>query len=469
MGKEFQEIIKTLQDGIRAVVDKSGILFAVSGGPDSVALVDIVVNEMPQLMGRIHIAYIHHGLRKNADTELDFVKKLSKNYQAIFHYKKIKLKKEKGMSVEEQARIKRYKALVEIARQSGCKAIVTAHTLDDQAETILLNLITGTGLKGLCGIQPVSRINDIVLLRPMLSISKNQILSYLENKKLKYMIDESNLNTKFVRNFLRHTIFPLLEKINPSCKKNLSRTAKILRDDYDFIDSFVAKKIKKYAVEKNGYIEFSRRMFIKQPVSVQRIFLRQVLINISKSAHPPDFATVENLRHLISQKKQGFVNKPKVQVVCDENRVILPARIDEKNITLKSSVKIAVPGKTIVPAIGWKIITEYTDFSEGFFKNQDKLVAYVNVEKLRGPLILKHPDRNESFMPLGMRKVVSFKKYWKTHKKKLKSITKIPLVIEDSEKCGRIVWVIGGHISQTFGIEKNKPVLKISASKLNIL
>ncbi|HOK80547.1 MAG TPA: tRNA lysidine(34) synthetase TilS [bacterium] len=468
MSKDFQEIVKTLKDGIRVIPDESGILFAVSGGPDSVALLDIVVNEMPQIKGRIHIAYIHHGLRKNADMELAFVKQLSKNYQVVFHCKKIKIKKEKGMSIEEQARIKRYKALVEIARKSKCKVIVTAHTLDDQVETIMLNLITGTGLKGLCGMQPVSQVNDIVLLRPMLSISKSQILSYLEKKKLRYMIDESNLNTKFARNFLRHRVFPLLEKINPSCKKNISRTAKILRDDYDFLSSFVAKKIKKYVVEKNGYIEFSRRMFMKQSVSVQRFFLRQILINISKSAHPPDFAAVENLRNLISQKKQGFLNKMKIYAVCDGNKVGLSTKVEEKNIILKSPVKIAVPGEATIPEIGWKIITEFTDYSEEFFKNQDKLVAYVNAEKVKQPLILKQPNKNENFIPLGMRKVVSFKKYWKTHKKNISVITKIPLVIEDGKKRGKIVWVLGGHISQFFGIKKNKPVLKISASKLNI-
>ncbi len=455
-------------DGTRVIPGKNGILFAVSGGPDSVALVDLVANEMPEIKARMHIAYIHHGLRKNADRELDFVKQLSTNYQSVFHWKKIKVKKEKGRSIEEQARIKRYKALVEIAKKTGCKMIVTAHTLDDQIETIVLNLITGTGLKGLCGMQPVSRMDDIVLLRPMLSISKKQILSYLEKKKIRYMIDESNLDTKFARNFLRHQVLPLLEKINPAYKKNISRTAKILGDEYAFLESFTEKKIKKYAVEKNGCIEFSRGMFVRQQVSIQRFFLRQILIRMSGSTYPPDFATVENLRILILQKKQCFLNKLKIYATCNGNTVSVCKKIDEKEIILKKPVQIIIPGETIVPETGWKIVTEYTDYSEEFLNNQDILVAYVNAEKVEKTLMLKQPDRNERFVPLGMGKEVSFKKYWKTHKKTLKDITKIPLAIEEGKNRGKIIWIIGGHISQKFGIEKNKPVLKISCKRIYV-
>ncbi len=175
MSKELQQIIDTVKAEISKITESSSILLAVSGGPDSLALLDICVNEIPLLKERIHVAYIHHGLRKNADKEKDFVKFLAKKSRVPFHTTSIKIKKTADVSIEEIARIKRYDALKKIAKKACCKAIITAHTLDDQVETILLNLITGAGLKGLSGMQILTELeNGLLLLRPLLSITKRK-------------------------------------------------------------------------------------------------------------------------------------------------------------------------------------------------------------------------------------------------------------------------------------------------------
>lgn len=462
MSKKLQQIINTVASETRNLPDTGGILFAVSGGPDSVVLVDICANEIPELKKRMHIAYIHHGLRKNADKEMVFVRNLAKKLSVPFYCKKIKVKKTKNFSLEEEARIKRYKTLVKIAKNSDCRIIFTAHTMDDQVETVLLNLISGAGLKGLSGMKPITEIdNDLLLVRPLLSVMKKQILFYLKEKKIDYMFDESNIDTKFRRNFIRHKIIPLLEKINPGIKKNIYRTSRILSDDFNFIESQAKKFLQKKIVKRNDSIEIPLKSFLKSDVSLQRFFLRSVFMDICGSEYPPDFATVERTRTSIISGKNFFVEKLQIYISIKNGRLIFSQKKYEEKPFIKK-VNIKIPGITQIENTGWKISTAYKSFSKNFLKNKDRLVAYINPDRIRKKLILKQPEHENHFIPLGMKETVSFSKYWKTHKKNIKQWLEIPLVIEDNEE---IVWVVGGHISQDYAISEKSRVLEISFRK----
>ena len=464
MSKELQRIIDTLVAETRIFPDTGGLLFAVSGGPDSMVLVDVFANYCPEIKKRMHIAYIHHGIRKNADRELEFVRKLAEKIKIPFSYKKIRMIKDNKTSLEEQARIKRYQSLISIAKKSGCSAIVTAHTMDDHVETIILNLISGSGLKGLCGISPVSKIDsDILLLRPMLGVTKKQVLMYLKEKGIDYMIDESNIETKFRRNFIRQNIFPLFEKLNPAFRENISRTSKILKDEYEFLSLIAKKEVEKKISVCEGTIRFSRKEFVKLHPAIQRFFLRRVLMDLCNLSYPVDFTTTETIRlSIISEKKQRYIDKLKIFLKCDGDSVILCFGKKEKKFFLKKPVKLVVPGETLILETNWKIKVDEVNFSKKFLVNRDISVAYINKEKIEKGLVVKSPDRNECFIPLGMKNRVSFKKYWKTHKKKITSLIEVPLVITDGDK---IVWVIGGSISQEYAIEKGKKVIKIMFKK----
>jgi len=412
---------------------------------------------------RMHIAYIHHGLRKNAEKEKLFVKNLAEKFDIPFHFKKINIKKDKDKSLEEQARIKRYKALAEIAKKSGCIAIFTAHTLDDQVETVLLNLISGSGIKGLCGMQKISKIdNQIMLVRPLLSVKKKQILSYIAEKHLYYMFDESNLDIKFRRNLIRHKILPILEKINPKVKNNIFRTSKILADDFDYLDLQAKKFYSEKSYSRYGFVEFPLKKFLRLHPSIQRLVLRMAIMELCDLFHPPDFATIENIRLSVLAKKKTFIDKLKIFVFLNQDSIRLCKKDSFENSFLKKSHIISVCGVTEIKETGWKIETGYKKFSTGFLKNKNMLVAYINPARIKGKLVLRKPDNKMSFLPLGMKKTVSFKKYWKTHKKKIATAVEFPAVIENNNK---IVWVVGGHISQEFAVSEKTDVLEIKVNK----
>lgn len=462
MNKEIQAIRELVLTEIRNIPYTCGVLLAVSGGPDSVALAEICAENL-QVKKRMRIAYIHHGLRKNADQEIKFVRNLARSLGVPFHWKKIKIMKTKGRSLEELARIKRYKALVDIARKTKCGAILTGHTMDDQVETVLLNFITRSGLKGLCGMSTLSKIDENVLLgRPLLSITKKEILSYLSEKNIKFMFDESNLDTKFKRNFIRHKILPLLEQINAGVKKNIYRTSKIISDDYDFINSQVEKIIQQNVIKNKLEFQFPLRKFQKLHICLQRYFIRNLVMEFSNLHHPPDFETVEKIRISINTGKKIYIDNFKFSVMPTKSVV----RFFKKDVFEKffagKIFEIKVPGITKIPSPGWKISTKYRKFSKKMLHNNNRFIAFIDAGKIKDKLVLKKASEETHFVPLGMKKKVNFKKYWKTHKKQIEEIVGLPILIKDG---GKIVWIVGGHISQNYAISEKDRVLEIVVEK----
>jgi len=235
--RRFAEDKGIIQEG-------DNILVALSGGPDSVFLFHFLV----YLSGKINIsvkaAYVHHHLRKEADRELEFTKELAKSHSSPFFYRNIKIKGKAG--IEEQARKKRYGALYSVAKKAGCNRIAVGHTLDDQAETVVMRFIKGTGLAGLRGILPEKRLFkniDISVIRPLLCLEKKEILEALGKTGKDYRIDRSNFTEDFLRNRIRSEILPLLLKYNPQVKKQTAQMSFLVQDDFAFMEKHAAKAL----------------------------------------------------------------------------------------------------------------------------------------------------------------------------------------------------------------------------------
>lgn len=206
------------------------ILLAVSGGLDSVCLADYFIRNRETLrFAWVGIAHIHHGLRENAYRDAEFVRNLSHRLNVPFFLRHLDGERLKSSgSLEENARIARYRALHEIACQPDIRAeqILTAHHANDQAETILMRILRGTNIKGLQGIQPY-REDGIV--RPLLSVKKEQLLDYAKDFQLNFREDESNANESFARNSIRKRLLPAIAEKDPRAIDRLSRIAELSR------------------------------------------------------------------------------------------------------------------------------------------------------------------------------------------------------------------------------------------------
>ncbi len=219
---------------------------AVSGGPDSMALWHACLSLSQALGLELVVAHLNHGLRKNeSDEDAQWVAQATEHPEIPFYIKKVdteKIAKERKLGIEETARDLRYSFFEEVAQETGATAVATGHNLDDQAETVLMRLVRGAGMDGLGGIPPVNQKGKLRLVRPLIQVSRAEILDYLKREEKKFRLDKSNTDMKYRRNYVRHQLLPELEKEwNPAVKTILSRSADQHREVFSYIEEETEK------------------------------------------------------------------------------------------------------------------------------------------------------------------------------------------------------------------------------------
>lgn len=216
------------------------VLAAVSGGVDSVVLLHLLAELKKTLGFTLAVAHLNHQIRTGtAERDADFVETLAAKYQLPFYLgiKNIpQLVEQSGLSLEDAARQARYDFFFQEAKAHNHNVLALAHHLDDQTETILFRLLRGAAAKGLSGIAAERTEQNVRIVRPLLSTTKQAILQYAAAHKLTFYEDETNQDNIYTRNKLRNEILPLLKEINPSYQEGLQRTAEILRDDDVYLE-----------------------------------------------------------------------------------------------------------------------------------------------------------------------------------------------------------------------------------------
>jgi tRNA(Ile)-lysidine synthase len=226
---------------------------AVSGGPDSVALLH-AVKAMPYALV---VGHVDHGLRKNSGRDARFVERLARGWDLPCLVQRENVKayaRGHGFGMEEAAREVRYRALAAIAKKTKCSAILAAHTADDQAETVLMNFLRGSGTAGLSGMAVERELNHgsgLVLVRPLLGVRRGAILAYLRSHSLPYRLDPTNQKLTFARNRIRHSTLPYLERRSAGLRERLTQGADIFRQEEDYWNGQVAQVLGK-TVRRNG-------------------------------------------------------------------------------------------------------------------------------------------------------------------------------------------------------------------------
>jgi len=249
------------------------VLAAVSGGADSVCLLKALFCLRRELGIEIVVANMDHCLRgSESEAESFFVKKLAHELGLELRHKKVKVRSggDRGSSLEEKARQKRYAFLKQAASRSGCNVIATGHTMDDQAETVLMRIIYGSSLAGISGIYPARDEGGYTLVRPLIRTARKEILQFLKNDRQPFVEDSSNRDLKYVRNRVRHRILPYLEKYNPRLKRSLSNLSDTLREDFIFL----AAERKKAAGAGGGAFSVEIKDLVLQPKAIRKEVLK---------------------------------------------------------------------------------------------------------------------------------------------------------------------------------------------------
>ena len=281
----------------------SKIILAVSGGPDSMCMLNFFHELSKKYELSLHVAHVNYGLR-GQDSEKDeaLVKKTTEKLGIGCSVLKAKKSKQKG-NLEENLREIRYEFFETLRKKLGFELIAVAHNQDDQAETVLMRMMRGSGLNGLSAIRPKSG----VIIRPFLKTSRKEIMAYLKEKDVPYRNDSTNSEQQFTRNRVRHGLLPYLEEhFNPAVKKNLSELALCVSGDYEYI----SRQAERFAFLTctNKCIRFGGKEFLKKHPALQNQILRNVWQILRGTFDGLEGSHLEEIIKLIKSEKNKSKN-----------------------------------------------------------------------------------------------------------------------------------------------------------------
>jgi len=275
------------------------VLAAVSGGPDSMAMLHMLKSLGDELGFPVIAAHVNHKLRgAEADAEAELVRRTAESWGVPCVVGEIDMPAylaRTGENAQAAARRLRYEFLRRAALERGAEAIATAHHADDQAETVLMRLMRGTGPGGLAGIAEQRKEESLELIRPLLRISKKEILQYCERNGVPYATDSSNLESRYFRNAVRLELLPLLERYNPAVRSSLARLAEIAAAEDDYLQRAAREAFAELVRPEGDGWAADRRGFCKLHLALQRRLIKLILNCLSNRGIPVDFDRVEDI------------------------------------------------------------------------------------------------------------------------------------------------------------------------------
>lgn len=326
----IQKIKQTIKER-RLIQFGDSVLIAVSGGADSLVLL-FSLYALKEMLGlRLTIAHLDHGLRSGSDKDLLFVASIAKKLQIPFFSKSIKFKKGKSGSIEEKSREARLDFLIATARKIKADKIALGHTKDDQAETVLMRIIRGSGLYGLSAIFPKRNIKGLIFIRPLIDSERRETQAFIKKLRIKPREDKTNLQTKFLRNKIRLKLLPLLEEeFNPRIKQALSQLAEIALTDYELLESLAKNSLEDCAriAPAQKSIVLDLRKFLKLNASLKRMVIRLAIERLTRSLRKFSFKHWQEIEDLIlAQNTASCLDLPRhISISKQKDKIVLTVR-----------------------------------------------------------------------------------------------------------------------------------------------
>lgn len=453
------ELIERVRNTIRKYSMFSGgdILIGLSGGPDSVCLAVILDKLKEDFNLSLSALYIDHGLRpEETGKEADFCRNFCDERGISFIGESIDVKahaEKEGMNPQEAARELRYHKLDEVSIRINAEYIAVGHNADDQAETVLMRLLKGAGMKGLTGIPPV---RDRII-RPLIETERSLIEEYLKDNSVSYMVDSSNLKEKYFRNWLRLSLMSEIKKKSPSAVREISRTAEILRDENEYLEIIVTRTLMRLFSRKNdGTIE----LFFTPLEIMEKPLLRRVLrraVDAAKGLRGISFANIEDIIDLIRNGKAGdSLNLPrKIRVIRDYSLLKITTlkhvKIAEYKLDPPCDVSIRETGAVI------KVLDE----EKGSDPDGRKEVI-LDAGIMQFPLTVRPRAAGDHFYPAGFGKKKKLQDFFVDEKVPRDLRDSVPVVLSGDD----IVWIAGYRADERFmATEKTEKVLRLIITK----
>ena len=461
-------------DGVRTLIA------AVSGGPDSMALLRILSSLAPALGVRLRAAHLHHGLRGDeAGRDLALVRGACRALGVPFASGRADVRglaARRRLSIEAAAREARYAFLRRIAGRAGAEAVALGHTADDQAETLLLRLVRGAGSRGLGGIRPVRADGAFRIVRPLLCLRRAEIVSYTRGRAVAFREDASNRDTAFARNRVRRALIPYLEReFNPGVREVLLRSAEILAREHDFCDRHAARRYRAMARLEAGRVLFPARAFSALHPALRAGVLRRALAAIGAPAETR-FADAEAVAGLCrGGAAGGAVCLPGGVVASREYGALSIGRTPPKGapylIPLRDGAEVCAPPLRLrfrAAVVPRRAVRGLRARRPGLAAVWGAGEGWPLVERLSmdaigaAPLAVRNRRPGDRYRPLGAAGTRSVKEIMIDGKVPARLRGVVPLLVRGEE----ILWLPGHRIADGFKVTPStRRVLEVTVEK----
>lgn len=416
MGQDLIEDIERRIEEHRLFTSGETIVAAVSGGPDSVALLHVLHRLAPRNEWKLSAAHVNHSLRgEESDEDEAFVRKLCDRLGVPLYTRRVDVKSQLdqyGRNLQAAARALRFQTLREAAEERGAATVVLGHHGDDQAETVLMRLLRGTGPGGLSGIRPVSHVNGMRLVRPLLWVTKQELERYNEEHELESRFDSSNASRYYFRNVVRLDILPYLLRHHSGAADSLRRVAEMSAAEDDYLDKAARERIAGFERGDNGIVRAAREQFASVHIALQRRMIKIILNSLNLGDLWVDFAKIERIREAIAADVPTTTTlRVSETVIFRRSYEQLEWVVGEETVPQAYALEIDVgqDGSVELPELDARLQWEVVPAANSMPASaQDRNVAWFDAAEVGGSVVIRNRrsgDRIEPFGLNGTRKV----------------------------------------------------------------
>lgn len=460
----YKKVLSYIRDN-ELIRCKDKILVALSGGPDSICLLNILFELKEELNIEIAAAHLNHLLRgQDSFDDEEYVINVCSRMGIKCFVKRVDINeysKQQKLSSEMAGRNARYDFFDEILNKEGFDKVATAHNANDQAETILFRLMRGTGLEGLGGIK-VSR--DDKIIRPILCLSRKEVEEYVELKQLNPRIDKTNFEKIYNRNKIRLDILPYMkENFNEDIIQTLNRMSLLLQKDNDFLENLALSLYNKYCIEYEEYFIIKKEAFKEEEPILTRL-LRNIITRYSKSNYDFEMKHIYEIFYLAKKNSGKVIHLP--NGIYAENiygDIYIKSKIKKYDINNKEEEIILYKNSVNINKIEFgnlnikiQVINNYE--ASNINISQEHLTKYFDFDKIKNSISIRNRRNGDKIIPLGMTGNKKVKDIFIDMKIPKEERDNIPILCFDD----KIAWIIGIRTSEEYKItDKSKNILKV--------
>ncbi len=456
----IETVLKTINE-YKMFNKNDKVIVAVSGGPDSISLLHVLHSLRKQLKIEIYAAHVNHCLRGyEADADEEYVRQFCKSLNIEFRSKSLdinKIAKVKNISCESAGREARYDFFETLKKELGAQKIAVAHNANDQAETVLMRIMRGTGLEGLVGIKPV---RDNVFVRPLINIMRQEIEEYCYKENLNPRIDKTNLETIYARNKVRLELIPYIEKnFNKDITNVLNRLSNIIKVDNDYLETITKEKFKNYCDIEEEKVIISKEAFLENEAITNRI-IRMALLKISGNLNNFEKVHIYDITNMQSKSTGKKITLPNnISVFNNYGDIFICKKVEEnKNKDVQQC--LLHTGTNNLSGYNCKVTLRAIGKDEKVEFKHNKLIKYFDCDEIlcKDRISIRYRKDGDKFVPLGMKGRKKLKDFLIDEKISKEKRASIPLICFGDE----IAWVVGYRVSEIFKISENtKNILEI--------